>query len=356
MRAGLRLCLSCGKQAVQFHLAKPDNLDSVTIVLEKATDDAAFMGKLHAFYDNVGKEVPRLNFVVGDRRMYSKAELAQRHALPAVLLDGLEPDTGTALVARLKGDGFKIHTTTPGKQQKRRRRNRAMRIGGGAGTIASIAALASASSAAAAFGGFGLVVSVTVLLVGVFRARRDAIAAKRLPVGQLRATPAALPAGDALVAAIASSLQTAKSPDVRIRLEELASLVQRLCDAKAALGADGERVAEPVKPLVDVAKTTIDAIEAIDQQLATLDEGAIVRALARSEARHEAAELRVDLLAGLDTLRQLEDQRAKLFGRLLEITSLARTAVELGLAQAAELRSDDIEVAHALAALAPSLQ
>ena len=46
-----------------------------------------------------------------------------------------------------------------------------------------------------------------------------------------------------------------------------------------------------------------------------------------------------------------EEQRAKPFGRLLEITSLARTAIERGLAHAAELRSDDIEVAHAMAAL-----
>jgi hypothetical protein len=50
-------------------------------------------------------------------------------------------------------------------------------------------------------------------------------------------------------------------------------------------------------------------------------------------------------------LRQLEEQRASLFRRLLEITSLARIAIERGLAEAAALRSDDIEVAHALASL-----
>lgn len=351
MRAGLRLCLSCGKQAVQFHRAGSDDPDAVMIILDKASDEAKFMGKLHDFYDTVATTIPRLNFVVGDRRMYSKAELAKRHALPAVLLDGLAPDTGTALVTRLKGEGFKIHTTTPGKLKRRRRRNRAFKIAGGMGTFASIFALASGHAAAAALGGLGMIVAVTVLLIGLFGGRRDLQAAKRLPVGELRATPAALPAGDALVAAIAGALSTAKSPDVRVRLEELASLVQRLCDAKAALGAEGELVAEPVKPLVDIARTTVDAIESIDQQLATLDEGAIVRALARSEARHEAPSLRVDLLAGLDTLRQLEEQRAKLFGRLLEITSLARTAIERGLTRAAELKSDDIEVAHALAAL-----
>ena len=107
----------------------------------------------------------------------------------------------------------------------------------------------------------------------------------------------------------------------------------------------------PIAALVELARTTAAAIDAIDLQLATLDEGALVRALARSEARREAPALRVDLLAGLDTLRQLEDQRAVLFGRLLEITSLARTAIELHLAHAAAAQTDDIEVARAFEAL-----
>jgi hypothetical protein len=351
MRAGLRLCLACGKQAVQFHRAPADDMDSVAILLDKASDDAVFMGKLHAFYEAIATDVPPLNFVVGDRRMYSKAEQARRHGLPAVLLAGLEPGTGTALVTRLKGDGFKIHTTTPRKLAKQRRVKRVAQVAGTAGTISSVVALATGSVAAAALGGFGMCVFVPILLIGIFGNRRDANAVKRLPVGELRETPAALPAGDQLVASIASLLASTKSPDVRTRLEELASLVQRLCDAKAALGSDGELAAEPVRPLVDLARTVTDAIEAIDRQLVTLDEGALVRALARSEVRHEAPELRAELLAGLDALGQLEDQRAKLFGRLLEITSLARTAVERGLAQAAAIRSDDIEIAHAMAAL-----
>jgi len=204
--------------------------------------------------------------------------------------------------------------------------------------------------------------AIGLFVVGIFigwglhsQAKRRA---KRLPLGELRATPAALPAGDALVARIASVLTTAKSPDVRARLDELAALVQRLCDAKAALVggsradlADAERVTAPVTPLVELARTTAEAIEAVDHQLATLDESAIVRALARCLARKEAPALRQDLLAGLDTLRQLEEQRAQLFGRLLELTSLTRSAVSMGLDLVASLRSDDVEVAHALAAL-----
>jgi hypothetical protein len=115
--------------------------------------------------------------------------------------------------------------------------------------------------------------------------------------------------------------------------------------------AEAERVSAPVRPLVELARATADAIEAIDHQLASLDEAAIVRALARCEARHEAPALRLELLTGLDTLRQLEEQRSKLFGRLLELTSLTRSAVALGLHETASLHSDDVEVAHALASL-----
>lgn len=358
MRAGLRLCLACGKQAVQFHRAPPDDLDAVTIVLDKAKEDAAFVGALSDFFEAVAVEVPRLNFVIGDRRMYSKSELAQRHTLPTVLVADLAPDTGTALVARLRAGGFKVHTTTPGEELARRRTTRRVLIGAAVVAAGGVGGLA-AGGAAAALGVLALATAGTVGLVGFVRQRRSKRAASRLPIGRLRATPAALPAGDALVATIASALAAARSPDVRARLEELALLGQRLGDAKAALAgttaadrADSERVTAPVRPLVELARTTADAIEAIDHQLTSLDEDALVRALARSDARHEAPALRVDLLAGLDTLRQLEEQRATLFGRLLEITSLARTAVELGLHQAAALRSDDAEVAHALAALA----
>src|SRR5438067_1142853 len=105
-------------------------------------------------------------------------------------------------------------------------------------------------------------IAIMVLIVGIFYGCCDAQVAKRLPVGELRATLAALPAGDELVALVALTLATAKSPDVCVRLEELASLVQRLCDAKAALGLEGEMVAELVRLLVDVVRTTIEAIEA----------------------------------------------------------------------------------------------
>ncbi|MEO6773036.1 MAG: protein kinase [Kofleriaceae bacterium] len=346
MRAGLRLCLACGKQAVQFHRTGPDDPDATSIVLQKSSDAAAFLGKLHAFYDVVGETIPRLNFVVGDRRMYSKTELARRHHLPAVLLADLAPETAATLVARLRADGFKVKAITVRQRARQSQRATALVTGGVAAGLASLVAIA-AGGVAAAFGAPVLCVGGGALAIGLVRRRQRARAAKRRPVGELRAAPAALPASDELVAGIAATLAAAASPDVRVRLEELAALVQRLCDARAVV-AEGDQIVEPVRPLVELARSTATAIEAVDHQLATLDEGALVRALARAEARGEASTVRVDLLAGLDTLRQLEEQRGKLFGRMLEITSLARVAIERGLAEAAAVRCDDLEIAHAL--------
>ncbi|HEX7840374.1 MAG TPA: hypothetical protein VF469_23005, partial [Kofleriaceae bacterium] len=348
MNAGLRLCLACGKQAVQFHRTAPGDPDGVAIVLNKASEEAAFLAKLSAFYSAVATKVPPLNFVIGDRRMYSKSELAQRHALPAVLVADLEPETSTALVTRLRGDGFKVRTTTPRAEARRRRRATRLALAGLAGLFGSFGLLAAGSGVLAFV--LAMNASIFVGVAALIRRRRLALVAKRPPLGELRPTPAMLPAADAQVAAVASALAAAKSPDVRARLEELAILVQRLCDANQALAA-GETRSAPIAALVDLARSTAEAIEAIDGQLATLDEAAIMRALARSEARREAPALRVDLIAGLDTLRQLEDQRAVLLGRLLEITSLARTAIELDLARAAAAQSADLEVARAFEAL-----
>ena len=347
MAAGLRLCLSCGKQAVQFHRTAPGDPDGVALVLHGAGEDAALLARLAAFFDAVATATPHLNFVVGDRRMYSKAELARRHAVPAVLVADLQPDTAAALANRLRGDGFKVSATTPRRIARKHRRATRIALAGAVGVAGSIAVLA---GGAGVVGVVPLCLSIGAGLIGYIRRRRAAREARRLPLGELRPTPAMLPAGDAQVAAVAAALAATRSPDVRARLEELAVLVQRLCDAHQALAGDAPDRA-PIAALVELARTTAAAIDTVDGQLATLDEGALVRALARSEARREAPALRVDLLAGLDSLRRLEDQRAVLFGRLLEITSLARTAIDLQLAHAAAARTDDLEVARAFEAL-----
>lgn len=64
-----------------------------------------------------------------------------------------------------------------------------------------------------------------------------------------------------------------------------------------------------------------------------------MRALAASEARGEPAARRAELLAGLDRLRALEDERGLLVHHLLESESLLRRAVDVGL----KIRDEDAE-------------
>jgi hypothetical protein len=350
MRVGLRLCLACGKQAVQFHRAAAGDPAAWTIVLRKARDDARFLDGLRGFFATVAREVPRLNFVVGDARMYSKSELAKRHRVPATLVAQVTPETGAALALMLRRQGYQIETYAAGEHARKGRRIQRALIGGG---VAAAVGLGAAMAGATALAAVLLPVGGGVAIIAAMRRAAWRAANRRVALAELRATPAALPAADALVAQVAAALTAAQAPDVRARLEELAILVQRLADAKAAMasGADAERLAAPVAPLVALATRTAGAIGAIDAQLATLDEGALVRALARSEARREAPGLRAELLAGLDTLRQLEDERARLFGRLLELTSLMRAAGALVQRGRAQLTSGDADVAHALAAL-----
>ena len=351
LRVGMRLCLSCGKQAVQFHRAAESDPDASILILDKAKETAAFDSTLRNFYQTVGTSIPKLNFVVGDRRMYSKVELAGRHSMPVHLLADIEHASALSLASHLRASDVKVRVVSKRMLKRQRRVATGMLVGSAA--LLAVSIVASTSSEALA--GAGLSIALVGGLFGWLNHRRIKRWLNRSPLGQLRETPAALPAADTLVAIMAKALTDAKSPDVRARLEEITLLVQRLCDSKAALSnadlAEAERVTAPVTPVVELARQTAEAIDALDGQLASLDEGAIVRALARCDARNEAPELRADLLAGLDTMRSLEEQRAVSFGRLLEITSLARTVVELGLVRASELRSDDIEVALAIAAL-----
>jgi hypothetical protein len=118
-------------------------------------------------------------------------------------------------------------------------------------------------------------------------------------------------------------------------------------------GADAalSLVTEPLGPLVDVIERIVRALIAIDAGLAEVDEGAIVRAIASSQARKEPPSARDDLLAGLDRLRSLEDRRAAELQRLLEASSLLHRIVALGLAEHDEVRDHEMRVREALAAL-----
>jgi hypothetical protein len=199
----------------------------------------------------------------------------------------------------------------------------------------------------------GLVGGFATMMSGAI-ARVTGRAMERPPLAALRRGPAALPASDPYVARMGALLGDTSAPDVRERIAELALLLQRLCDHRRAThGADAalSLVTEPLGPLVDVIERIVRALIAIDAGLAEVDEGAIVRAIASSQARKEPPSARDDLLAGLDRLRSLEDRRAAELQRLLEASSLLHRIVALGLAEHDEVRDHEMRVREALAAL-----
>jgi hypothetical protein len=346
MRAGLRLCLACGREAVQFHHLDADHPDTWAIELPKAKDEAAFLAALREFYDETADAVPALDFLTGDARWYSKKERERLHTLPARLYDDLDEAGARALAARLGERGIKTNLRSARKIRRGRRVATGIAVSGGAAGAGGIALLAGGTIGA---GVLMLVGGVVVGLVATIIAASGRKA--KLPLTRLRAAPLALPASDPYVARLSEVLAENPAPDLRERLGELALLVQRLCDRRAARAGDPELalVTEPLDPLTELACRTARAVIALDRDLADLDEGALVRALAASEARGEPAGRREPLLSALDRLRALEDRRAAHLQRLLEATSLLRRTADL--AAAGSDADHDTQVAMAMTAL-----
>ncbi len=342
LRLGQRLCLACGRVAVDF-AAEPGAAGGRTIQLRAAKEDTAFLARLYdtlsPLHDGV---VPPLNFVIGDARMYSKAELERRIRLPVPLFSGLVPATAERLAARLKQGGLSVRVVDDMSAGPSPDRVAAW-IGVGFATPTLLVALL-----------FGAPWFVYVILLGLagftaamvrlgMRKRRSQ---RRDSLLKLRQAPA-LPASDPLVARLAGLLGPGTRPELRELVGGLALAVQRLVDHRAAApGARAEldALTAPVAPLVDLVVAQVGRLGEIDGVLAGLDEGELVRALAASEARGEPAARRHELLLGLDRLRGLEDERAAIFHRLLEAESLLRRAVEVGLG----VRDEDAGQARAV--------
>jgi hypothetical protein len=198
------------------------------------------------------------------------------------------------------------------------------------------------------------VLGLVLLPFGIFRLTRALRRKKRLRILELRPAPAALPAADPLIARLGALVAGGARPDVREQVTELAVLVSRLAEHRAAhFGAAAEIVAVtgPVEPLVGLLEKQVAAVNRLDAELAELDEETLVRALAASEARGEPPSRRQSLLAGLDRLRALEDQRGALAQRLLEVSTLLRRAVATGLRVADPDAAQRAEIELAKAAL-----
>lgn len=354
MRPGLRLCLSCGKQAVQFvHVdAGLDPNERYSVVLQKANDDVAFLVALRQCFETVGQgPPPELNFLTGDVRMYSKEERARLISVPVPLFTDMALDTATDLAERLREQDIKVAVEASNKLERGRRKAKKTLTISAVGGVGGVGALIAGSFVA---GGIVLGASVLSGIIGLVALSMNSAKKNKPPLAKLRSAPAALPASDPLVARIAALLALEDlANDARERVGELALLVQRMVDHRASLIDDTEAAAviEPIAPLVGLIEREVRAIADIDAALCDLDEGALVRAIAASEARDEARSKRDPLLAGLDRLRALEDTRAAHLQRLLEASSLMRRTVELGMSSRDEDDHTDRAVAMALAAL-----
>lgn len=365
MRLGQRLCLGCGRTVVQFVHAQRDAADSCAVVLTKAAEDAAFMASLRGALGAVAQgPLPTLNILVGDERLYSKREREQMLRLPLRLFDDLAPTTAAALAAHLERAGLRTKVV-PHRSTKGRRHVVSAAILGATVLIAGVLIVV----------GVPITAAMMVIVIGVvaglltMKVRKRAIPQPEA-LARLRAAPAALPASDPWVSRLAALLGADTAADVRDQVGELALAVQRLVDhrlehvSERALPEqrEFEVVTAPVESLVRLIEAEVRAIAAIDRETRpsasgrpgetpALDEGEIVRSIARSEARGEPEVQRAALRSALQRLRVLEDQRAAAMHRLLDAAGLLRRAVSLGLG----VRDPDLEhrrlVAASLAAL-----
>lgn len=351
LRPGQRLCTHCGRLAVRFTHADPEQGPVYELVLTRVGEDSRALELLRELLTTVGMGVPpALNFLVGDQRMYSKAEQQRLLRLPLRLFASLDHETAVQLQARLEGaKGIKTKVRLAGGNRREKQRAMMLSLGGGGAVVTLAAAFISTGVAIAA------AVATTVALGIAWSVMRFRKPKRALPLMMLRPAAAALPASDPLVARLAALLGTQTPADIRDQLGALALAVQHLVDHRAAnLGeaAEIDAVTEPVERLVALIEAQVQRVQTIDAELAKLDEGNLVRRLAAAAARgDDGRDEHTTLLGALDRLRTLEDARAAALHRLLEAATLMRRAVDLGLSVQDDGAAHEREVARALATL-----
>ncbi|MBX7077941.1 MAG: protein kinase [Nannocystaceae bacterium] len=347
LRIGQRLCTSCGRVAVRFEHAG-EGRDGFALDLLKLNEDAAPLRWLQGMLGDISSQpMRRPEFLIGSVHMYSEQERAQRIRLPARLYDNLTEDTAQALQRLAAEHG--VHTRIVRPDASRR----AWAATGG--LVLGLAVLATAVGAIG-FSPWWILGPGIPMFVGLLVWLSERIGSQRTaPNYRLRPAAAALPASDPLVARLAALLADDPPSDVRGVIAELALLVQRLVDHRATLlgpqSKEFELLTAPMVPIVDAVEHHVAELRHTSRELAELDEGAMVRALAASEARGEPPATRTPILEGLDRLRALEDRRAELFHRLLEAKSLLERTARMGLGVHDPAQEQERQVALALATL-----
>ena len=350
LRVGQRLCLSCGRVAVRF-VHVPLGERGWGLELRALSEDAAKLEWLQRFLSDLSQQPMRApEFIIGNVHLYDDDEKLGRIRLPARLYSNLDAETAVALHAEMQSQGLKVALISPHAPK----RNGLQALGVTVALVGIFAALVQFVSAP--IWAPTLVVFIAAAGAMLVRFSNSAIEKRSPGTFRLRDAPTALPASDPFVARMAILLQANPPADARPVLADLALVLQRLVDHRGALhGTNADEidvVTAPVEPLVSAIESAADRLSAISTELSTLDEGAMVRALAASEARKDPASARQPILEGLDRLRALEDQRAAVFHRLLEAQALLHRTVALGLAVQDAAAQHERDMKRALATLA----
>ncbi|MCR9159311.1 MAG: protein kinase domain-containing protein [Nannocystaceae bacterium] len=349
LRMGQRLCMACGRLAVRFtHVPLGERgwgLDLLSL-----SEDARRLEWLQRFLADVSRHPMRApEFIIGNVHLYDEDEKVGRLRLPARLYSDLDEETATSLHETMREQGLAVQLVRPDAS----RRAALELLGAGLAAPAIVVALSTFTPAAV----WGTVTGLFVVGFIALLARFNNITAdKRTPGAfRLRDAPVALPASDPYVARLAGLLDPAPPADVRAIVTDLALLVQRLVDHRATLHGGGtaelDVVTAPIEPLVDAVERAAGQLIAFSEELDSLDEGAMVRSLAAAEAREDPAHVREPILRGLDQLRALEDQRAAVLHRLLELQTLLHRTVSLGLSVQNPAAQHERDMQRALASL-----
>ena len=141
LRGGLRLCLSCGNQAVQFHAAS-EAVDGWSLELTKVKEDASYLDQLRAILESVHEgPLPPLNFMTEHHGMYGKAERKTLLGLPVRLFDGLSAETAAELTRRMQARGLVVRKVSSRSRRRRTLGAVTALVGGAAATVAGFAVM-----------------------------------------------------------------------------------------------------------------------------------------------------------------------------------------------------------------------
>lgn len=347
LTVGQRLCLRCGRIGIRFHHVGPGE-EGYGVDLLALREEADQMQWLRDFLQTVSQPPMRpVEFLTGSVHLYSNEEKAGRLRLPTRLFGNLTRETAIEIRNLMAEHGLETRLVSPHDVRKAAL--------AALGTI--VAATAIMTLLVGLFGLealWGLPVAIAAGAISLGRLLNRQSEQRSPPAFRLRPMPAALPASDPLVARLAALLDSDPPADVRDIVGQMALLVQRLVDHRAQTLGQAHEIdvlTAPVEPLVAAVEDLVGRLGEIGRELRELDEGAMVRALAAAEARAEGPEALEPILRGLDRLRGLEDQRARIFHRLLEARTLLQRTVDLGLAVQDPVQAHERQVQLALATL-----